>query len=140
MIRRRRGRTTIGVQRVRTAPDLVERDFNPTVPDRLGYATYHVYPDVGGVAVPGVGDGLLQPPIVGWALADHMRAELVVEAFEMAVQRRRPEGRPVHHSDQGSPVRVAGLHAALSSVDVDVSIGSKGNCSITARWKASTRA
>ena len=33
--RRRRGRTTIRVQGVRTAPDLVERDFNPTAPDRL---------------------------------------------------------------------------------------------------------
>ena len=35
LIRRRRGRTTIRVQGVRTAPDLVQRDFNPTAPDRL---------------------------------------------------------------------------------------------------------
>ena len=39
--------------------------------------------------------------IVGWAMADHMRAELVVDALEMAVRRRRPDAGLVHHSDQG---------------------------------------
>jgi hypothetical protein len=40
--------------------------------------------------------------IVGWSMADHMRAELVVAALEMAVHRRRPEPGLIHHSDQGS--------------------------------------
>jgi transposase InsO family protein len=40
--------------------------------------------------------------IVGWAIADHLRAELVVDALEMAVARRRPDPGLVHHSDQGS--------------------------------------
>ena len=40
--------------------------------------------------------------IVGWALADHLRAEIVVDALEMAVARRRPQEGLVHHSDQGS--------------------------------------
>jgi transposase InsO family protein len=39
---------------------------------------------------------------VGWAMADHMRAELVVEALEMAVWQRKPEPGLIHHSDQGS--------------------------------------
>ena len=39
--------------------------------------------------------------IVGWAMATHLRAELVVEALEMAVGQRRP-GDVIHHSDQGS--------------------------------------
>jgi len=43
--------------------------------------------------------------IVGWALADHLRAELVVDALEMAVARRRPDAGLVHHSDQGSTRR-----------------------------------
>jgi transposase InsO family protein len=41
--------------------------------------------------------------VVGWAMAEHMRSELVVEALEMAVARRRPSAGLVHHSDQGSP-------------------------------------
>jgi putative transposase len=40
--------------------------------------------------------------IVGWALADHMRKELVLDALQMAVARRRPDVDVVHHSDRGS--------------------------------------
>ena len=40
--------------------------------------------------------------VVGWSMAEHMRAELVVEALEMGVSRRKPEPGVVHHSDQGS--------------------------------------
>ncbi len=39
--------------------------------------------------------------IVGWSMADHMRAELVVDALQMAVARRRPKPGLVLHSDQG---------------------------------------
>lgn len=40
--------------------------------------------------------------IVGWAMTEHMRTELVADALQMAVHRRRPEPGLVHHSDQGS--------------------------------------
>jgi putative transposase len=40
--------------------------------------------------------------IVGWGLADHLRAELVVDALEMAVARRRPGPGVICHTDQGS--------------------------------------
>jgi putative transposase len=40
--------------------------------------------------------------VVGWAMAEHRRAELVVEALEMAVWQRKPTVGLVHHSDQGS--------------------------------------
>jgi transposase InsO family protein len=43
--------------------------------------------------------------IVGWAIADHLRAELVLDALEMAVARRCPDAGLVHHSDQGSQAR-----------------------------------
>jgi transposase InsO family protein len=39
---------------------------------------------------------------VGWAMAQHMRAELVVEALEMAIWQRRPDVGLVHHSVSGS--------------------------------------
>ena len=66
--------------------------------------------------------------IVGWAMADHMRAELVIDALEMAVARRRPDGRPVHHSDQGSQYTSLIFTKRCRSVDIDVSMGSKGDC------------
>jgi len=40
--------------------------------------------------------------IVGWAIADHMRKELVIDALTMAVARRRPDAGVLHHSDHGS--------------------------------------
>jgi len=40
--------------------------------------------------------------VVGFAVADHMRAELVCEAMEMALVHRRPPAGLVFHSDRGS--------------------------------------
>ena len=46
--------------------------------------------------------------IFGWSMANHLRAELVVDALEMAIGPRRP-GDVIHHSDQGSPIYFAGV-------------------------------
>jgi helix-turn-helix protein/integrase-like protein len=101
-VTRRRGKTTIRVQGVRTAPDLVERDFNPTTINRLWSADItYIRTWEGWLYLASVMD-LYSRRIVGWALADHLRAELVVDALEMAVSRRRPGAGLVHHSDQGS--------------------------------------
>ena len=101
-IKRRRGKTTIRVQGVRTAPDLVERDFDPTEPNRLWSADItYVRTWQGWLYLASVMD-LYSRRIVGWALADHLRAEIVVDALQMAVSRRRPDRGLVHHSDQGS--------------------------------------
>lgn len=128
LIRRRRGRTTIGVQGVRTAPDLVARDFNPTAVNRLWCADItYIRTWEGWLYLASVMD-CYSRRIVGWAMADHMRAELVIEALEMAVARRRPEGRPVHHSDQGSQYTSLIFTQRCRSVDIDVSMGSKGDC------------
>jgi putative transposase len=101
-VRRRRGKTTIRVQGVRTAPDLVERDFNPTEPNRLWAADItYIRTWEGWLYLASVMD-CYSRRIVGWAIADHLRAELVIDALEMAVARRRPDRGLVHHSDMGS--------------------------------------
>ncbi len=126
--KRRKGRTTIRVQGVRTAPDLVERDFNPTEIDRLWCADItYIRTWEGWLYLASVMD-CYSRRIVGWAMAEHMRSELVVEALEMAVARRRPRGRPVHHSDQGSQYTSLIFTRRCASVDIDVSMGSKGDC------------
>ena len=66
--------------------------------------------------------------IVGWALADHLRAELVVDALEMAVARRRPDAGLVHHSDRGSQFTSLIFTRRCRSVGIDVSMGSRGDC------------
>ena len=84
------------------APDLVERDFNPTEPNRLWAADItYIRTWEGWLYLASVMD-CYSRRIVGWAIADHLRAELVIDALEMAVARRRPDRGLVHHSDMGS--------------------------------------
>jgi putative transposase len=127
-LRRRRGKTTIRVQGVRTAPDLVERDFNPTEPNRLWAADItYIRTWEGWLYLASVMD-LYSRRIVGWALADHLRAELVVDALEMAVARRRPDAGLVHHSDQGCQYTSLVFTRRCRAVGIDVSTGSRGDC------------
>ena len=66
--------------------------------------------------------------IVGWTLADHLRADIVVDALQMAVARRRPDPGLVHHSDQGSQYTSLIFTRRCRSVGIDVSMGSRGDC------------
>ena len=99
---RRRGKTTVRVPGVRPAPDLVGRDFNPSEPNRLWTADLTEIPTWEGVLNLAVVIDCYSRRVVGWAMAEHMRAELVVEALEMAVWQRKPDPGLIHHSDQGS--------------------------------------
>jgi putative transposase len=127
-LKRRRGKTTIGVQGVRTAPDLVERDFNPTTINRLWAADItYIRTWEGWLYLASVMD-LYSRRIVGWAIADHLRAELVVDALEMAVARRRPDVGLVHHSDRGSQYTSLIFTRRCRAVGIDVSMGSRGDC------------
>jgi len=101
MVRRRKGRTTIRVPGVATAPDLVRRDFAPTAPNRLWVADLTEIATWEGKLYLAVVVDCYSRRCVGWAMAEHMRAELVVEALEMAIWQRRPDAGLVHHSDRG---------------------------------------
>jgi putative transposase len=99
--RRRKG-TTIRVQGVRVADDLVDRDFSATEPDQLWMSDIKEIPTwEGKLYLASVLDGFSRR-VVGWSLRDDMQAELVVEALEMAVSQRRPAAGLIAHSDQGS--------------------------------------
>ena len=65
--------------------------------------------------------------IVGWAMADHMRAELVVDALQMALARRRPQRGLIHHSDQGSQFVSLAFGLAARDAGIAVSMGSRGD-------------
>jgi putative transposase len=101
-VKRRRGQTTIRVPGVRVAEDLVKRDFRPPAPDQLWVADITYLRTWQGWLYLAVVVDCFSRRVVGWALEDNMRAELVVDALERALQRRRPQRGLVHHSDQGS--------------------------------------
>jgi putative transposase len=104
--------------------DLVHRQFRPDGPDRLwvGDVTQHPTGE-GWVYLATVIDAWSRR-VVGWSIADHLRAELVVDALDMATMRRRPTGT-VMHSDHGSQytswvfgqrLRQAGLLGSMGTV------------------------
>jgi putative transposase len=115
LVRRKRGRTTIRVPGVRVADDLVERQFRPGAPNVLWIADVtYLRTWEGWLYLAAVQDAYSRR-IVGWSMADHMRAELVVDALQMAISRRRPAPGLIHHSDQGSQ---PGLNRSSQQVSV----------------------
>jgi putative transposase len=65
--------------------------------------------------------------VVGWAMASHVRTELVVDALEMALERRRPDG-VVAHSDHGSQCTSLEYGRRCSRAGVQLSMGTVGDC------------
>ncbi len=94
------------------APDLVRRDFMAPAPDRLWVADITYVPTWAGFLSLAVVLDVHSRRVVGWAMAEHLRSELVVEAVTMAASRRRPAPGAILHSDQGSQVRKPGLRTA----------------------------
>ena len=67
--------------------------------------------------------------VVGWSIADHMRAELVADALQMATWRRQPPaGQTVAHSDQGGQYVSWLFGTRLRNAGVLGSMGSVGDC------------
>ena len=101
LLPRKRRRTTVRLPGVRVAPDLVERDFRPEGPDQTWSADITYISTWEGFLYLAHVQDLFSRLIVGWSMADHLRAELVLDALEMALRSRRPEHGLIHHSDQG---------------------------------------
>ena len=126
MVRRRKGRTTVSVPGIATAPDLVRRDFAPTEPNRLWVADLTEIASWEGKLYLAVVVDCFSRRCVGWAMAEHMRAELVVEALEMALWQRRPDVGLVHHSDRGGQYVSLIFGQTARAAGIDISMGAKG--------------
>ncbi len=111
---------------IATAPDLVRRDFAPAAPNRLWVADLTEFATWEGKLYLAVVVDAFSRRCVGWAMAEHMRAELVVEALEMAVWRRRPDAGLVHHSDRGGQYVSHIFGQTARSAGIDISMGAKG--------------
>ena len=62
---------------------------------------------------------------VGWAMAEHMRAELVVDALEMALWQRRPAVGLVHHSDKSGQYVSLIFGQTARAAGIDISMGAR---------------
>ena len=128
LISKRRGRTTIRVPGVRVVDDLVQRQFRPTSANVLWVADItYLRSWEGWLYLAAVQDAFSRR-IVGWSMADHMRSDLVVDALNMALARRRPEAGLIHHSDQGSQFVSLAFGQAAGKAGIARSMGSRGDC------------
>ena len=66
--------------------------------------------------------------VVGWAMADHLRTELALDALAMAPRARRPGADLVHHTDRGSQYTAAPYRAALAAHAITCSMSRSGEC------------
>ena len=122
-------KTTVPDPDAERARDLIQRHFGPcTEIDRryVGDITY-INTWEGWAYLATVID-LASRRVVGWALADHMRTELVVDALDMAFAQRRPGEGVIFHSDRGCQYTSADYAELARENGVVLSVGRKGEC------------
>ena len=79
----------------------MDRDLTADTPNQLWVADITYVPTLAGFLYLAVVVDVWSRRVVGWAMANHLRAELVLDALNMALGQRRPR-EVIHHSDQGS--------------------------------------
>ena len=107
--KRRRVKTTVPEPAEQKYPDQVKRDFTAPAPNKVYVGDITYLP----LAIPGI-DGkaknlylatvidCFSRRLVGWAIADHMRIELVIDALRAAERDRGSLRGAIFHSDHGS--------------------------------------
>jgi putative transposase len=118
--------TTRRDKEARPAPDLVDRNFTAAGPNQLWIADITYLPTAAGFLYLAVVLDVWSRKVIGWSMANHLRAELVLDALDMAVGQRRPKD-VVHHSDQGSQYTSLAFGKRCSEADVRPSMGSVGD-------------
>lgn len=124
--RRKSVRTTVRKPGAAPAPDLVDRDFTADRPDQLWVADITYIRTWAGFLYLAVVIDAFSRRVVGWAMANHLRTELVLDALEMAIHQRKPIS-VIHHSDQGSQYTSLAFGKRCREARVRPSMGSVGD-------------
>lgn len=121
-------RTTVPGDRPVSAPDLIKRDFTAPAPDTkwCGDITYIKTWD--GWAYLATVIDLHSRAVVGWAIAEHMRTDLVTDALDMAITARRPPPGVIFHSDRGTQYTSAQFDQYCTENNIRRSLGKTGIC------------
>lgn len=128
-VARRKGQRTTVRDRHAVAPsDLVRRRFVADGPNRVWTADITCVPTGQGWLFVAVVLDVFSRRIVGWAMAAHMRTELVTDALGMALHQRRPDTGVIHHSDQGSQYTSVAFGRHCQDAGVRPSTGRTGSC------------
>lgn len=122
-------KTTVADPEFERAKDLIQREFGPCqeldaryVGDITYIATWQGWAYLATVI------DLASRRVVGWALADHMRTELVTDALAMALATRKPQPGAVFHSDRGCQYTSSDYHQLARDHGMALSVGRAGEC------------
>lgn len=124
--RRRFVRTTVADEYAHLPPDLVDRNFRIAELDRLWVADITYVPTWAGFLYLAIVLDACSRKVVGWAMENHLRTELVLAAINMALAQRRPEG-VIHHSDHGCQYTSFAFGKRCREMGVVPSVGSVGD-------------
>jgi putative transposase len=128
MARPRRARTTDSRHDLPIAPNLLNRNFSADAPNRIWLADItYIETDQGWLYLATVMD-LYSRRIVGWAMADHLRADLPLAALRMAISVQRPGAGLIHHSDRGVQYASADYCKVMQSAGFQASMSRKADC------------
>jgi len=125
-VSRRRFVTTTVRDGGRQAPDLVDRNFAAEAPDRLWVADITYVPTWAGFLYLAVVLDAFSRRIVGWSMSTTLATQVVLDALNMALAKRRPKD-VIHHSDQGSQYTSIAFGLRCREVGVRPSMGSVGD-------------
>jgi transposase InsO family protein len=125
---RRFVRTTDSNHRLPVAENLLSRDFEPDGPNRRWCADITYIPTGEGWLYLAVVEDLFSRMIVGWSMAETMESRLVVDAFSMAINRRRPGVGLLAHSDRGSQYASEHYQRVLREEGITCSMSEVGQC------------
>ncbi len=126
-------RTTVPVEQATRPVDLVNRDFSAIRPNQLWVADLTYVATWSGFVYTSFIIDAYSRSIVGWRSSRSLRADLALDALEMAIWARRDLGELIHHSDRGGQYLAIRYTERLGQQDAVNSVGSKGTRSTT-RW------
>lgn len=129
-LRRRRYVRTVQVRQHETPaiPNRLNQQFAVSAKNRVWAGDLTFIPTRAGWLTVAVLLDLYSRRVVGWAMSPSQTLSVVVEAWWMAWQRRRPAPGLVHHSDQGNQYRAMLYQTVLARRGVIASMSRKGNC------------
>jgi transposase InsO family protein len=124
---RRKVRTTVSEAADQRVPDLLGRDFTAPVPNRryVGDITYLPIGDGTNLYLATVID-CFSRRLAGWAVAEHMRTDLIVDALSMARDARGSLAGAIFHSDHGSQYSSKAFAQVCAELGVTQSMGAVG--------------
>jgi len=123
-----RVRTTDSDHDLPVADNLLDRQFDPPAANEVWLADITYIPTREGWVYLAAVEDLFSRRVVGWAMAEHRDSRLVVDALELAVQRRLPEEGLLSHSDRGSQYASAHYQALLARHGITCSMSRKADC------------